>query len=81
MKQKPEFRYRWARKCRLNYYMHAEKIRSRRVMMYGMIWNSIPRADLPVVNIPVTVPFKTNACKTICNNGSERLAGLTDSEE
>ena len=50
-------------------------------MMYGMIWNSIPGADLPVANITVTVAFKANACKIICNNGPERLAGLTDSEE
>ena len=50
-------------------------------MMYNMIWNSLPGADLPISNITVTAPLKANTCKTICNNGPERLAGLTDSDE
>ena len=46
-----------------------------------MTRSSLPGAGLSITKITVTVPLKVNTCKTISNNGPERLSGLTDAEE
>ena len=46
-------------------------------MMYDMIRNSLRGAYLSIANITVTAPLKANTRTISCNDGPERLVGLT----